>query len=111
MTVSVDSPRAVANQIAPGDRVDMLVGGGSDGPTTYLLENVRVLAVGAQTAASTSDAAAATAAGDGQSVSSPSRCLAPTHSQIVANADTIYLTLRPLAGAAQADRAVPAAGG
>jgi pilus assembly protein CpaB len=111
VTVAVDAPRAVANQIAPGDRVDMLVGGGSGGPTTYLLENVRVLAVGARTASTdTSDQAAAAAAGTdvGLITFEVSRADALV---IVANADSVYLTLRPLAGAAQADRTVPAAGG
>jgi Flp pilus assembly protein CpaB len=105
VTVDVDAPKAVANQIAPGDRVDVLVEG-DDGGATYLLQNVRVLAVGAQTAATSGDSAAP-AADSGLITFEVSQADAQ---QIVANAGKIYLTLRPLAGASQADRTVPAAG-
>jgi len=51
VTVNVDAERGVANQIAPGDHVDIATSldvGGQ--PTTgYLLRNVKVLAVGAST--------------------------------------------------------------
>ena len=46
LTISFDSARAVANQIAPGDRVDMI-----DRTGGYLLRGVKVLAIGAETAA------------------------------------------------------------
>jgi Flp pilus assembly protein CpaB len=46
VTISFDAPRSVANQIAPGDRVDMI-----DRNGTYLLHAVKVLAIGSETAA------------------------------------------------------------
>src|SRR5438552_14929464 len=51
VTVSVDATRGVANQIVPGDHVDIAVQGGPaatgpNGGPSYLLQNVKVLAVG-----------------------------------------------------------------
>ena len=54
VTVTVDADRGVANQIAPGDHVDIATDrddAEGDAPTEYLLQNVKVLAVGAATAA------------------------------------------------------------
>jgi len=53
VTVTVDADHGVANQIAPGDHVNMATTTtGPDGTalTSYMLENVKVLAVGANTA-------------------------------------------------------------
>jgi pilus assembly protein CpaB len=62
VTVTVDANRGVANQIAPGDHVDMaaqLEGAGYQ----YILSNVKVLAVGSSTAAQQATAAPAPADG------------------------------------------------
>jgi Flp pilus assembly protein CpaB len=67
VTVNMDVERGVANQIEPGDHVDIaqtLAGiEGADSTTSYLLRNVKVLAVGVATvpqqAAPTADATAA----------------------------------------------------
>jgi Flp pilus assembly protein CpaB len=64
VTVTVDADRGVANQIAPGDHVniaakataDPAVGG--DGTYQYILQHVKVLAVGSQTNATAAPAAA-----------------------------------------------------
>jgi pilus assembly protein CpaB len=62
VTVTVDADRGVANQIAPGDHVNIASkGDGTDGAPaayTYLLQHVKVLAVGASTAAQQATAAA-----------------------------------------------------
>ena len=53
VTVNVDSERGVANQIAPGDHVDIATSKkdeSGNSVTTYLLQSVKVLAVGAATA-------------------------------------------------------------
>jgi pilus assembly protein CpaB len=62
VSVSVDTQRGVANQIAPGDHVDIAttVNVGDVPQTVYMLRNVKVLAVGA----STLDQQAAVAEGD-----------------------------------------------
>ena len=52
VTVNVDAERGVANQIAPGDHVDLAttISDASGNPVTgYLLRNVKVLAVGGST--------------------------------------------------------------
>jgi Flp pilus assembly protein CpaB len=52
VSVNVDAERGVANQIEPGDHVDIAtsnVDENGNASTTYLLQNVRVLAVGAST--------------------------------------------------------------
>ena len=55
VTVTVDADRGVANQIAPGDHVNIaskvVNPDGSGGPYTYILDHVKVLAVGASVAA------------------------------------------------------------
>jgi Flp pilus assembly protein CpaB len=53
VSVNVDAERGVANQIAPGDHVDIAtstVDENGNAATVYLLQNVKVLAVGAATA-------------------------------------------------------------
>jgi Flp pilus assembly protein CpaB len=51
MSISVDQERGVANQIAAGDHVDVAITKSLNNinTTTYLLSNVKVLAVGAAT--------------------------------------------------------------
>jgi pilus assembly protein CpaB len=56
VTVTVDADRGVANQIAPGDHVNIAAKGaptadGEEGSYVYILQHVKVLAVGASTAA------------------------------------------------------------
>jgi pilus assembly protein CpaB len=54
VTITVDQNHGVANQITPGDHVNIATTGqGPDGTnqTTYMLENVKVLAVGTTTTA------------------------------------------------------------
>ena len=56
VTVTVDADRGVANQIAPGDHVNIAAKGvptaeGDEGSYEYILQHVKVLAVGASTAA------------------------------------------------------------
>jgi pilus assembly protein CpaB len=54
VTVTVDADHGVANQITPGDHVNMATtkqDENGNAETTYMLENVKVLAVGASTAA------------------------------------------------------------
>lgn len=65
VTISVDTAHGVAGAIAPGDHVDIATVG--DTGAQYLLQNVRVLAVGQATAASapTGAASAATAQSSG----------------------------------------------
>jgi Flp pilus assembly protein CpaB len=53
VSVNVDAERGVANAIEPGDRVDIAtssVDENGNATTNYLLQNVKVLAVGASTA-------------------------------------------------------------
>jgi Flp pilus assembly protein CpaB len=92
VTVSVDAARAVANQIAPGDRVNLAVV--TDTAADYILENVKVLAVGAQTAATTTETGAAPTDNSGLITFEVS----PDNALLVATAaksGTLYLTLRP----------------
>jgi Flp pilus assembly protein CpaB len=52
VTVNVDAERGVANQIAPGDRVDIATtteDADGNATTDYLMRNVKVLAVGTST--------------------------------------------------------------
>jgi pilus assembly protein CpaB len=56
VSVNVDAERGVANQITPGDHVDIATtadDGKGGSATTYLLQNVKVLAVGPSTALQT----------------------------------------------------------
>ena len=93
VTISFDSARAVANQIAPGDRVDMI---DSDG--AYLLRSVKVLAIGAETAATATG-------GEGQPGQTASASglitfeVTPDQALQIVNANSdgrLYLTLLPL---------------
>jgi len=109
VTISFDAARAVANQIAPGDRVD-LISGGDKG--TYLLRGVKVLAVGTETAANA-------AGGNGQPSATASSSglitfeVTPDQALQIVTAGRdggIYLTLQPLSAGAGAATAVPASG-
>ncbi len=98
VTISVDSSHGVAGSIAPGDHVDVAVVG--DTGSQYLLQNVRVLAVGQATAASapTGASSAATAASSGLitfEVTPQNALLVET----AANSGHLYLSLHSLAGA------------
>jgi len=109
LTISFDAARAVAGQIAPGDRVDMI-----DRNANYLLRGVKVLAIGTETAA--------TAAG-GSGQPSPTAAssglitfeVTPDQALLIvkANADgSLYLTLQPLsANAGSGGGSVPANSG
>jgi pilus assembly protein CpaB len=73
VTVTVDANAGVANQITPGDHVDIAVpsaspdGNSNNSNYTYMLDDVKVLAVGASTAAQ-----AAAAPSNGQSADAAS---------------------------------------
>lgn len=109
VTINVDAERGVANQIAPGDRVDILVV--ANGAANYILQNVKVLAIGQQTAATaeTTDTQPANDTGSALVTFELSHADAAT---VVAanNSGTLYLALRPLAASA-GDTSVPASGG
>lgn len=107
VTISFDSARAVANQIAPGDRVDMI-----DGSGNYLLRGVKVLAIGTETAATA-------AGGNGQPSPTASSSglitfeVPPDQALTIVNANSeggLYLTLQPLS-ATSGGSSVPANNG
>jgi Flp pilus assembly protein CpaB len=110
VTVSFDAARAVANQIAPGDRVDLITGGDNG---TYLYRGVRVLAIGQETAANA-------AGGNGQPSPTASASglitfeVSPDQALEIVNASRdggIYLTLQPLiASGGSTGTTVPASG-
>jgi Flp pilus assembly protein CpaB len=113
VTTTVDADRGVANQIAPGDHVNIASKDEKTGLYNYTLEHVKVLAVGASTAA---QQAAAAAPSDDAAAPAP----APTNSGVltfevtkeqalqIINANGIYLVLlapdqtTPAQGAAKA---------
>ncbi len=103
VTISVDAERGVANQIAPGDRVDIAVV--ADGSAGYILNDVKVLSVGTETAANAAGgngqpSAAAATSGLITFELSPSDALAV----VAANkTGSVYLTLRPIAAAGGGD--------
>lgn len=108
VTISFDAARAVANQIAPGDRVDLITGGENG---DYLFRGVKVLAIGQETAANA-------AGGNGQPSSGASSSglitfeVTPEEALAIVNASrggSIYLTLQPLVAAADGST-VPASG-
>lgn len=112
VTVSFDAARAVANQIAPGDRVDLIATGEGNGG--YLLRGVKVLAVGTETAATATG-------GNGQPSAEASASglitfeVTPEQAVAIVNQSRnggIYLTLQPLTAATPATgSATPAANG
>jgi pilus assembly protein CpaB len=59
VTVSVDSVHGVANLPQPGDNVDILIT--QNGSESFLLQNVKILAIGQSTAGSTTTAGTTTA--------------------------------------------------
>lgn len=110
VTISVDAERGVANQIAPGDRVDIAVV--SDVGADYILKDAKVLSVGQETASSASGSngqPSATAAGTGLITFE----LSPADALRVVSANrsgTLYLMLRPIAAGGGKDAAVAASG-
>jgi len=109
VTVSVDAERGVANAIAPGDKVDIAVI--ADTGSSYLLQSVKVLAVGTETAASATGKNGQPSPGAATSGLITFE-LSPEDALLVASANkngTLYLTLRPLAATGDAG-AVPASG-
>ena len=97
VTVSVDAERGVANQIAPGDRVDIAVVG--DATAEYILKDVKVLAVGQETTAN-----ALGAKGEASLTASSTGLItfeltAPDALRVVAanKSGSLYLTLRSIA--------------
>jgi Flp pilus assembly protein CpaB len=109
VTISFDAARAVANQIAPGDRVDLIAGRESGGD--YLYRGVKVLAIGSETAATATG-------GNGQPSTSASASglitfeVTPDQALAIVNASRqggIYLTLQPLVAATDGESS-PASG-
>lgn len=111
VTVSVDAERGVANQIAPGDRVDIATIGETE--AVYLLADVKVLAVGSQTAASAPPAEGAPVDTGGLITFevTPENALKVA---AAAKSGSLYLTLRPLSATGEgggSDSSVPLYGG
>ena len=109
VTVNFGAAQAVANQIAPGDRVDLITGGDSG---IYLYRGVKVLAIGTETAANA-------AGGNGQPSSTAAATglitfeVTPDQALAIVNASRaggIYLTLQPLIASAASGSTVPASG-
>lgn len=107
VTINFDAARAVANQVAPGDRVDLITRDG-----TYLYRGVKVLAVGQETAATA-------AGGNGQPSASAAASglitfeVTPDQALAIVDASrdgSIYLTLLPLSASAADGSSVPATG-
>lgn len=111
VTVSVDAERGVANQIAPGDRVDIAVV--SDTGAEYILSGVKVLAVGQETSATASGPegeASLTASSTG--LITFELTAADALRVVAANkTGSLYLTLRSIAANGPgADASAPAVG-
>jgi Flp pilus assembly protein CpaB len=111
VTISFDAARAVANQIAPGDRVD-IISMGEKNAGQYLLRGVKVLAVGTETAATA-------AGGNGQP--SPTAAasglitfeVTPDQALLIVSENRnggLYLTLQPLSATGGSGGSVPASG-
>lgn len=93
VTINVDAARAVANQIAPGDRVDLITNDGD-----YLYQGVKVLAIGQETAATAGGgngqpSASAAASGLITFEVTPEQALAIVEAN---KGGGLYLTLQPL---------------
>jgi Flp pilus assembly protein CpaB len=107
VTVSFDAARAVANQIAPGDRVDVITAGENG---DYLYRGIKVLAIGQETAATAGGgngqpSATASASGLITFEVTPEQALA----LVRASRDGgLYLTLLPLSASAGSGGSVPA---
>ena len=110
VTVSVDAERGVANQIAPGDRVDILVVNG--GLPSYILRDVKVLAVGQETAASTGGGGGQPSASAASSGLITFELSPDDAAQVVAanQGGGVYLTLKPISGGGAGDSSVAASG-
>jgi pilus assembly protein CpaB len=106
VTVSVDAAHGVANSIAPGDHVDIAVV--ADQGAQYLLQDVHVLAVGQQTAASTGSN---TQPSNGAASGLITFQLSPADAlrvEAAAKAGTLYLSLRSLAASGSGSATVAA---
>jgi pilus assembly protein CpaB len=109
VTISVDAERGVAHSIAPGDRVDILVVAGGD--ASVLLDNVKVLAVGQETAATANSDEPGTAGASSSGLITFELTPEDARQVVAANSNgSLYLTLRPLATGGGTDRTVPASG-
>lgn len=111
VTVSVDAERGVANQIAPGDRVDIAVVG--EGVAEYILSDVKVLAVGQETSASaTGPEGEASLTASSTGLITFELTAADALRVVAANeSGSLYLTLRSIAsGGSGAAATVPAGG-
>jgi Flp pilus assembly protein CpaB len=97
VTISVDTARAVATQIAPGDRVDVAVVGG-DGTATVLLPDAKVLAVGQDTAATAAGGNGQPSAGAASSGLITFELSQPDALALIGanRSSLIYLILKPL---------------
>jgi pilus assembly protein CpaB len=111
VTISVDAERGVADQIAPGDRVDILIVSG--GSADYIMRDVKVLAVGSETAASASGAAGQPSSTAAQSGLITFEVSSDDAARVVAanQSGTLYLTLKPIAAGGGGESSVAASGG
>jgi pilus assembly protein CpaB len=100
VTISVDANRGVANQIAPGDHVN-IAASTDGGDYQYILDKVKVLAVGASTATQQATAAQTS---DDASASAPANSgvltfeVTPDQALQIINANSgggVYLVLLP----------------
>jgi len=111
VTVSVDAERGVANQIAPGDRVDIAVV--SEIGAEYILSDVKVLAVGQETSATaTGPEGEASLTASSTGLITFELTSADALRVVAANrSGSLYLTLRSIAASGSgAGPAVPAVG-
>ncbi|HEV3449883.1 MAG TPA: Flp pilus assembly protein CpaB [Acidimicrobiia bacterium] len=109
VTVSVDSAHAVANTIAPGDHVDIAVV--NDAGAQYLLQDVRVLAVGQETAANAgSNGQPTTSAASSGLITFQVSAADALRVESSAHAGTLYLSLRSLGASGSGGATVPASG-
>jgi Flp pilus assembly protein CpaB len=109
VTVSVDAAHGVANSIAPGDHVDVAVVG--DTGAQYLLQDVPVLAIGAQVPGSTSGGTSASSSNGSGLITfqvSPQDALSVV---AAAKNGSLYLTLHALASSSTGPGAAVSASG
>ena len=110
VTISVDAAHGVANSIAPGDHVDIAVVG--EGGAQYLLQDVRVLAVGQETSASAqgSNGQPSNAAASSGLITFQVTPADALRVETAAKAGAVYLSLRSLAASGSGPTTVPASG-
>lgn len=113
VTVAVDAERGVANQIAPGDRVDVAVVDEAGAGAEYILTDVKVLAVGQETSASaTGPEGEASLTASSTGLITFELTAADALRVVAANrSGSLYLTLRSIAtGGPDVAATVPAGG-